>query len=164
SQTTVPAPEYWKTSPRVAEDLFHKQSIEFASRHNNAQIDRMGRPAINTVFIPANPFEPNEASQKNAFNAGKPRRDQRDFRGEVVDTLQIFYGNDPVVNILAGILLPDILTVDTSSTSGFLNGRKLADDVIDIELGIVTNSAVTSDCVANDSTFSNTFPYLQAAN
>jgi hypothetical protein len=131
------------------------------------QIDRMGRPAINTVFIPNNPFEPSgsEPSQKDAFNAGKPRFDQRDFRGEVVDTLQIFYGPaDPTVDALADFLLPDILTVDTSSTAGFPNGRALADDVIDIELGLVTNNAVTTDCVDNTSDFSDSFPYLAPAN
>ena len=134
---------------------------------NDQQIDRMGRPAINTVFIPNNPFEPSgtEPSQKNAFNAGKPRSDQRDFRSEVVDTLEIFYGAGSAdAQALADFLLPDILTVDTSSTAGFPNGRQLADDVIDIELGLVTNGAVTSDCVANDSAFSGSFPYLAPAN
>ncbi len=133
----------------------------------DTQIDRMGRPAINTVFIPNNVFEPSgtEPSQRNAFNAGKPRSDQRDFRGEVVDTLEIFYGaGNPTVDGLADFLLPDILTVDTSSTAGFPNGRGLADDVIDIELGLVTNGAVTTDCVADDSAFSTSFPYLAAAN
>ena len=131
------------------------------------QIDRMGRPAINTVFIPNNVFEPagSEPSQRNAFNAGKPRSDQRAFRGEVVDTLEIFYGTgNPTVGALADFLLPDILTVDTSSTAGFPNGRGLANDVIDIELGLVTNGAVTTDCVENDSAFSGTFPYLATAN
>jgi len=134
---------------------------------NERQIDRMGRPAINTVFIPNNVFEPagTEPSQRNAFNAGKPRHDQRDFRGEVVDTLEIFYGaGNPTVGDLADFLLPDILTVDTSDPTGFLNGRRLEDDVIDAELAIVTNNAVTSDCVGNDSNFSNTFPYLAPAN
>jgi hypothetical protein len=134
---------------------------------NDQQVDRMGRPAINTVFIPNNPFEPSgsEPSQKNAFNAGKPRNDQRDFRGEVVDTLEIFYGaGNPTVSALANILLPDILTVDTSNPAGFLNGRRLADDVIDAELSLVTNGAVTSDCVANDSAFTNSFPYLAPKN
>lgn len=131
------------------------------------QIDRMGRPAINTVFIPNNVFEPSgsEPSQRNEFNAAKPRVDQRDFRGEVVDTLEIFYGaGSPTAQALADFLLPDILTVDTSSASGFPNGRGLADDVIDIELGLVTNGVVTSDCVANDSVFSTSFPYLAPAN
>jgi hypothetical protein len=109
---------------------------------NNVQIDRMGRPAINTVFIPSN--------MKNAYNAGKPRNDVRDF--------STYLGS------FASALLPDILTVDFGSTSGFLNGRKLADDVIDIELNLVTSGAITTDCVPNDSTFSNSFPYLQAHN
>ena len=131
------------------------------------QIDRMGRPAINTVFIPNNIFEPagSEPSQRNAFNSGKPQHDQRDFRAEVVDTLEIFYGaGNPTVDTLTDILLPDVLTVDFSSGAGFLNGRQLANDVIDAELGIVTNGAVTTDCVGNDSAFSNTFPYLAPAN
>ena len=134
---------------------------------DDQQVDRMGRPAINTVFIPNNPFEPSgsEPSQRNAFNAGKPKHDQRDFRGEVVDTLEIFYGaGNPTVDVLANILLPDILTVDTSNPAGFLNGRGLTDDVIDAELGLVTNGAVTTDCVANDSAFSASFPYLAAPN
>ncbi|HEU0294945.1 MAG TPA: DUF4331 family protein [Anaerolineales bacterium] len=134
---------------------------------NDQQVDRMARPAINTVFIPNNVFEPSgtEPSQKNAFNSAKPRNDQRDFRGEVVDTLEIFYGaGNPTAQALADFLLPDILTVDTSSAAGFPNGRGLADDVIDIELGLVTNGAVTSDCVGNDSAFTNTFPYLAPKN
>jgi hypothetical protein len=127
----------------------------------------MGRPAINTVFIPNNPFEPSgsEPSQRNKFNAGRPRTDQKNFRGEVVDTLEIFYGaGSPTAQALADFLLPDILTVNTSSSAGFPNGRRLADDVIDIELGLVTNGAVTTDCVGNDSSFTNSFPYLAAKN
>jgi hypothetical protein len=133
----------------------------------DTQVDRMGRPAINTVFIPNNVFEPSgtEPSLKNAFNATKPRNDQRAFRAEVVDTLEIFYGSgSPTAAALADFLLPDILTVDTSSAAGFPNGRALADDVIDIELGLVTNGAVTTDCVGNDSSFSSSFPYLAPAN
>ncbi|HLF73215.1 MAG TPA: DUF4331 family protein, partial [Anaerolineales bacterium] len=134
-------------------------------------------PAINTVFIPNNPFEPSgsEPSQKNAFNGGRPKADQRNFRGEVVDTLTLLYSlnnatdpdlNDdgPTVQALADFLLPDILTVDTSNPAGFPNGRGLADDVIDIELGLVTEGLITSDCVGNDSTFSGSFPYLAPAN
>lgn len=134
---------------------------------NEKQIDRMGRPAINTVFIPNNPFEPSgsEPSQRNKFNAGRPSADQKNFRGEVVDTLEIFYGaGSSTAQALADFLLPDILTVDTSSSAGFPNGRRLADDVIDIELGLVTNGAVTTDCVGNDSSFSGSFPYLGSAN
>lgn len=129
------------------------------------QIDRKGRPAINTVFIPSNVFEPNEASQKQAFNEGHPANDQRDFRAEVVDTLEIFYpAGDPTIDALADILLPDVLTINTDTPSGFLNGRRPQDDVIDAELGLVTNGAVTTDCVdGNDKAFRTTFPYFAAA-
>src|SRR5215213_2955965 len=134
---------------------------------NGKQVDRMGRPAINTVFIPNNPLEPKgtEPSMKNKFNAALPRNDQKRFRAEVVDTLKIFYGDDDAtVNALADVLLPDILTVDTSNPAGFLNGRGLADDVIDAEYALVTNGAVTTDCVSNDSAFTGTFPYLAPKN
>jgi hypothetical protein len=144
------------------------------------QVDRMGRPAINTVFIPNNPFEPtgSESSLKNSFNAGQPRNDQAAFRAEVVDSLALLFSlNDPpsgtddtsddaaTVQALADILLPDILTVDFSSSAGFLNGRRLADDVIDAELALITEGAVTTDCIdANNKPFLNMFPYLAARN
>lgn len=141
------------------------------------QVDRMGRPAINTVFIPNNPLPPDrvsdgKASMKNAFNAAAPRNDQASFRSEVVDTLQVLFslndaaGDDPSDDAakiagLADVLLPDILTFDTASSDGFLNGRGLADDVIDAELGLVTEGAVTTDCVSqNDRAFRAAFPYL----
>ena len=140
-----------------------------------AQIDRFGRPAINTVFIPPNPFEADEASMKDAFNTSSPKDDQAKFRAEVVDSLTLLHtlndagGDDKSddagkVSGLANILLPDVLTADLSMSTGFLNGRNLSDDVIDAELGLITEGAVTTDCVANDSTFLTGFPYLGVAN
>jgi hypothetical protein len=142
-----------------------------ATTVGSKQIDRMGRPAINTVFIPANPFEPNKPSAKDSYNAGQPKDDQAKWRGEVVDTLTTLFGlndgaDDPSddaqkISGLADILLPDILTFDTASSEGFLNGRKLADDVIDAELGLITEGAATTDCVSqNDRKFWPNFPYL----
>jgi Domain of unknown function (DUF4331) len=136
------------------------------------QIDRMGRPAVNTVFVPTNPFEPNEPSGKNTFNAAQPRNDVARFRAEVVDTLQVLHSlNDNSgdnkaddamkINGLADVLLPDILTFDTAKSDGFLNGRRLQDDVIDAELGLITEGAVKTDCVSrNDRAFRASFPYL----
>jgi hypothetical protein len=109
---------------------------------NGHQIDRMGRPLINGAIIPV--------AMKNAFNAGKPRKDTRDF--------------GPLLGNLSPILLPDILTVNTSSTDGFFNGRRLQDDVVDILLPIITGGVVTTDCIANDSALTNTFPYLAPPN
>lgn len=137
------------------------------------QIDRMGRPGITTVFIPKNPFE-DEADQKDAFNAGMPKNDQDDFRSEIVDSLTLLYSlndatDDPTddaaqIEGLADILLPDILTVDLSKETGFLNGRNLEDDVIDAVLPLITEGLLTTDCVDNDSNFKSKFPYLADAN
>lgn len=136
------------------------------------QVDRKGRPAIATVFIPSNPFEKDEPSQKNTYNASEPKDDRAKYRGEVVDTLTTLFslndaaGDDTsddrkTIDTLAGILLPDVLTFDTASPKGFLNGRRLADDVIDAELALVTEGAATSDCVGkNDVAFPSSFPYL----
>jgi len=148
------------------------------------QIDRMGRPAINTVFNPNSPLPPDRAvdgksSKKNSFNAAEPKDDQAGFRVEVEDTLGVLFslnnaggalgGTDDAaddaakIKGLADILLPDILTFDTASDAGFLNGRKPADDVIDAELGLVTEGLVTTDCVgSNDKSFLTAFPYLAA--
>lgn len=137
------------------------------------RVDRMGRPAINTAFIPDNPFEA-RASLEDDFNVTHPRADQAKWRAELVDSLNLLHSlNDATddktddakkVAGLADVLLPDVLTVDLSKATGFLNGRNLSDDVLDAELGLITEGAVTTDCVANDSTFSTNFPYLGKAN
>ena len=131
------------------------------------QIDRMGRPAINTVFIPNNPLPPDrvsdgKSSKKTTFNHGDPSTDVANWTGEVVDTLEQGFGRTPAdANALAAFLLPDILTVNVSSTAGFPNGRRPADDVIDTELNLLSHGAITTDCVpSNDVAFPSTFPYL----
>ena len=43
---------------------------------------------------------------------------------------------------------------------GFLNGRRLRDDVIDIELNLVTNGKITGDGVGRHSDYLSRFPYL----
>ncbi len=121
----------------------------------NEQVDRMGRPAINTATIPT--------QFKNFFNALTPFTDQALFTNYMVYEITQFYGVTPAyAQGLAATLLPDLLTIDTSKPSGFLNGRKLTDDVIDAEFKLLTNGALTTDRVDNDSVFSNSFPYLGA--
>jgi hypothetical protein len=142
-------------SSMLTADSTHPNIGVWASTNaGDTQIDRMGRPAINTVF--------NHGDDKNLFNAGDPVNDWRDFGASFVSTLTSLGAATPTG--LAHVLLPDILTFDTSSTAGFLNGRQLSDDVIDAELNLITNGALKGDCVANDSTFSNTFPYLGSPN
>jgi hypothetical protein len=47
---------------------------------------------------------------------------------------------------------------DRLSISG--RGGQLSDDVIDTELGLITEGFVTTDCVPNDNTLPSTFPYV----
>ncbi len=129
------------------------------------RVDRMGRPAINTVFIPS--------ANKDAFNMGEPRDDREDFGGDVTSALLTLSGLDgsgytqEQAEAIKDILLPDILTIDTASSAGFLNGRRLADDVIDAELPIATGGLfggspvlTTDEVPGNDVPYLSTFPYL----
>jgi hypothetical protein len=119
------------------------------------QVERFGLPAIATVFIPSN--------QKDAYNQAAPADDPATFQQFVVDVLTAFGNPDPAG--LADALQPDIQPINTSQESGFLNGRRLQDDVITAELGLIfgANAGLNDDHVdANDRAFSNSFPYLAA--
>lgn len=116
------------------------------------QVDRMGRPAINTVFM--------KSKDKLRFNMANPNEDRARFTDSVVGVLEHFGYTETEALNLAAILLPDILTYSYNSSDGFLNGRRLTDDVIDIELGLVSKGAVTTDGVAAHTDLLNTFPYL----
>jgi hypothetical protein len=132
------------------------------------QIERMGRPAINTVFNNTN-------AEKEAANRLGPRDDRAldkanvigvlDAIGNVLDANGAPSYSTAQKNGIANVLLPDELTVKLGDAAGFLNGRRLADDVIDAEFGLLTNGAVTSDGVnANDRAFLTSFPYLAKPN
>ena len=117
------------------------------------QVDRMGRPAINTVLLPS--------GRKDEFNLGQPVDDPNNFGADVQAAIETLSGDPNYAATLTGILLPDVLTFDTSSAAGFLNGRQLADDVIDAELDLLTLGGVTGDGVnGNDIPFRDVFPYL----
>jgi hypothetical protein len=120
------------------------------------QVDRMGRPAINTALIPS--------GMKDAFNAGTPSTDVAQFSDEFTASITSL-SNAANAAALTPALLPDVLAFDTSNAGGFLNGRRLADDVIDAELNLLSAGAVTGDGVnANDRAFLGAFPYLAPPN
>ena len=140
--------------------------------------DQMGRPAINTVFntILVEPAPGAASLSKNQFNATPPSQQRTAFGGKfrtnVITTLTninaVLMTGQPDYTVsaaqgLADFLLPDVLTYDTATIAGALNGRDLNDDVIDIELGITTNGSVTSDGVGPHGDYMSTFPYLGAA-
>ena len=138
--------------------------------NGGGQVDRMGRPAINTVF--------NSGNDKNVFNASRPRDDDAGFGDNVEMVLETFSGLDTEgsysaseLDTLRMLLLPDVLTYDTATAAaGPLNGRTLTDDVIDAELNITTGGypfggrdavgAIPSDCVGAHTDYLSTFPYL----
>ena len=139
--------------------------------------DQMGRPAINTVFNPV--------ADKDLFNRTAPSRQATaydgKFRKNVIDGLKFFssldsegaYSNAQAA-ALAGVLIPDVLVYSRSSKlPAPLNGRALADDVIDVELNVTTggdplglfsdrdaNGAVTGDGVGPHTDYLSRFPYL----
>jgi Domain of unknown function (DUF4331) len=134
------------------------------------RVDRMGRPAINTVF--------NSGEDKNRFNRGYPASDYRRFSDNVRGVLKTFSALDAEgaytngqTRTLAKVLLPDVVTYDTrTEAAGPLNGRALTDDVIDAELNIVTggfafdgrdgNGAIGGDCVGAHDDYRMSFPFL----
>lgn len=122
--------------------------------------DQVGRPAINTVF--------NHGTDKDLFNVTPPASQRstvtstgQTFLQNFTSTLQTLGGyTEAQATGIAEILLPDILTYDYTSPAGFLNGRKLTDDVIDAELSLVTNGKITSDFVGPHTDYLSQFPYL----
>ena len=134
--------------------------------------DQMGRPAINTVFNTIL-VDASAGQTKNRFNATAPSEQRTAFGGlfrtNMITTLTninaVLGTGAPDYTPaqaagLADFLLPDVLTYDTATVAGGLNGRDLDDDVIDIELGITTNGSVTSDGVGPHSDYQAAFPYL----
>ena len=125
------------------------------------QVDRMGLPALNTAFVSA-------SATKNAYNLGTPATDEANFLGIFTQVIMARYGlTETQASGLANFVLPDMLPL--GNLSGFPNGRRLPDDVIDIELGLIFGvfgpavPALQSDNVnANDRAFSSSFPYLAA--
>ena len=130
------------------------------------QVDRMGKPEINGFLIP-------ESLLSDVFNLKQPADDLDSFGSEVKDSLLTISAldgspyTDFEAEVITTVLLPDVLTLDTSSGAGFLNGRRLEDDVIDMVAEIFSGGffggtpVVDSDCIdANDVPFPGSFPYL----
>lgn len=139
----------------------------------SGQLDRMGIPAINTVFS-------NTDAEKDAFNKGAPATDVASYLSTVTTRTQglrdavnaVLNGpvgsedNGPLGNLtsaqVAGALIPDIVTIDFSKPVVFPNGRQLTDDVIDVALKLVLNrnAGVTDAISSNDKSFGTSFPFF----
>ena len=129
------------------------------------QVERMGLPGINTIFNHTD-------ATKEAYNRANPKNDVANETDDVAGVVSLITSlagtaSDPDAYgaAIAAVLLPDVITYDTSKPANFgdLNGRALNNDVIDTALTVVANTPLT-DCVANDSTFLAHFPYLGIPN
>jgi hypothetical protein len=131
--------------------------VWLSTKRDGEKIDQMGRPAINTALI--------APDRKDAFNQTSPSKQRSRFGPEVIARITALSGDATYAAAIADVLLPDVLTFTVGNPAGFLNGRKLADDVIDAELSLLTKGALVTDGVnANDKPFSNVFPYLAPKN
>ncbi|MDB5049210.1 MAG: hypothetical protein JWO30_2281 [Fibrobacteres bacterium] len=126
------------------------------------QVDRMGIPALNTVF---NHPKTVSGFSKTLYNQRGPDSDLVNYKAQFKTVLGAVANADPEATVL--LLLPDELPAKLgSATSDFaaLDGRKLEDDAADIALTVAvgpTLPALHSDHVnANDTAFSAEFPFL----
>ena len=141
----------------------------------SGQIDRMGRPGINTVLIDVIA----STGKKDQYNrAEDPATWAGLFTAEMVsnltalDTLDGTPGNALLPPApFAGVVVDDRLIVDTRiatcnqylavelGVAGQCGGRTLERDVIDDSLGAIVGPGV-SDFVGNDNTLLTDFPFL----
>ncbi|HET7722181.1 MAG TPA: hypothetical protein VFK43_19585, partial [Acidimicrobiales bacterium] len=139
---------------------------------NGVQLDRMGRPAINTALIPPVPrgsnFPNAVPDRRDAFNAGHPRDDRAVFGADMVSVLRAFYPAGSTAGqaaTVANLLLPDILVYDPTRNAGFFQdlvnqggnlflagGRKLSDDIISTELFVLSDPDLPQFLLDNGTT------------
>jgi hypothetical protein len=153
-------------------------------------IDRMGNPAVNVVLIPFNrKNEYNQATPKDDANlrfaidilrtlkALGNTSTGLDSNGDL-QSLDDITGTARTLAEVA-VLHGDYLRLETDKTlkpntgtgggdnagSGFPNGRRLRDDVVDIELTLINNGNALGDNVnASDPLPNSTFPFLAQPN
>ncbi|MFL6583609.1 MAG: DUF4331 family protein [Chthoniobacterales bacterium] len=129
-------------------------------------VDRTATPAVNVALIPF--------ARKDEYNTASPQDDAAGrFAGDIVGTLKALGTNDANIAILASVAVTngDYLRLDLSkgnsgpgggnSGTGFPNGRRLGDDVIDTLLYFITNQSPIRDNVnGNDVALNDTFPFF----
>lgn len=138
-------------------------------KHKGAfvSIDRMGIPAVNTVFVPF--ARKDEYNQSSTVDDADGR-----FANDIVASLTQLGTDQTSIGILASVAVTngDILRLDTSiantgasggtnAEAAFPNGRRPADDVIDTIVTLVNNRVAQGDDVSfNDVPFRGTFPFF----
>jgi len=142
------------------------------------QVEQFGRPGVNEALL----FNNNSLNTYNNLAPGGNL--PASVVAEAKNTLLKFGNNDSRANLLLGAFVPDVMRIDTTKPSGYLNavnaknspitGRLLLDDVIDQTLTVLTNGAIKTDNVSYTGTPGNpaqghkplvtSFPYLALPN
>jgi hypothetical protein len=177
----VPRPVLRNGTNATVFDVWTTISVRDPRNGKYVQVERLGRPAVNEGLIITNDF-------LNAFNSIPPTADlsaaAAPVRAEAKSVLLALGNSDQRANSLLGAFLPDVMRIDTTIPSGYVNavngfgspiaGRLLLDDTIDQTLSVLSNGAVPSDNVSYNGTGSNPaqghqplapqFPYLAVPN
>ena len=138
----------WATASRRAESELHHNGTKTSSG-DWVQVSRLGNPLVNEVVI--------GQSQKDLFNASQPRKDSQ-FAARFTTPVLTAYidalfgekasttGRDDLLKVLlqghaafgnkpaGGSTLADEVRLNTTTASGWPNGRTLTDDVVDTAL------------------------------
>lgn len=165
----------------ATDDGFNFDSSEISAY---TRVDRMGMPAIATALI----------SSKDSYNDANPTDDSAGtYVPEILSSLETLHGaldgqlvelgltpctvvgdgTGTCAQFAVPLILPDTLKINTSATSGFPNGRKLSDPVIDVTLAVALLE-LTGDSaphapdalvgvlnpLENDKVFPDAFPFL----
>lgn len=151
------------------------------------QMDRLAIPSLNIVINGYNGFtkaaydglnmtKTMRDNAKDLYNTQSPATDVANYRSFWTTAIGAVFPDSTKTRPdqlkaadLAAALTPDVYTLDMAKVTSFgtLNGRLLSDDVVDVELQLLSgvnggdNMPKATDGVnANDKPFTTTFPYL----
>jgi len=132
-----------------------------------AQVCRWGWPLFTHIFLLP------DIKLSEAFNRGVPSDDFASFGSHIVNLLTRMTtlansAGDPATyaNRLVATLLPSVLPYELDTPAGFdlagVNGRGLGDDVMDVILTQMTNTAISDGVAPNGRRIRAGFPYFGA--
>ncbi len=133
-------------------DVWETISVKDPRTGQYNQMERLARPAINEGLIVTNDF-------LNAFNSIPPTADlspaAAPVGAEAAKTLKALGNDDKRTAALLNAFLPDVMRIDTTQPSGYVNatntqgspitGRLLLDNVIDQTLTVLTGAPTTEN-------------------
>jgi Domain of unknown function (DUF4331) len=128
------------------------------------QVSRWGLPLITNIFMP-------DSAMREDFNRATPREDVSRFSAQIADvatklTRLAESAADPagygqtLAQKICPVTLPYELDTPASFSVERLNGRGLADDVMDVMLTLATNTPLSDGVAPDRSRMRDEFPYF----